>query len=386
MKPAIVHDWLTGMRGGERVLEALCQLYPAAELFTLLHRRGSVTPVIERRRIHTSLAQHLPGIRHYYRHCLPLYPMLIEQFDLERFDVVISSSHCVAKSIITPPGTVHICYCHTPMRYAWDQFDAYFGRQRLGRAGTRVMRPVMAGLARWDRDTADRVDRYLTNSQHVAGRIRRYYNREALVVYPPVDTEFFHPDSAVPERFALVVSALVPYKRLDVAIEASRLARMPLKIVGTGPDRGRLEQHGRGEVEFLGRVPDEDLRNLYRRAAFTLMTGEEDFGIAPLEAQACGRPVIALARGGALETVAPGETGMLVYSPTSEAFAEAIVQAERRTFDPVVIRRHAERFGRARFADQIDAAVRETLSFEPGRREPQRVGSRGRVERARCRC
>jgi glycosyltransferase involved in cell wall biosynthesis len=386
MKPAIVHDWLTGMRGGERVLEALCQLYPAAELFTLLHRRGSVTPVIERRRIHTSLAQHLPGIRHYYRHCLPLYPMLIEQFDLERFDVVISSSHCVAKSIITPPGTVHICYCHTPMRYAWDQFDAYFGRQRLGRAGTRVMRPVMAGLARWDRDTADRVDRYLTNSQHVAGRIRRYYNREALVVYPPVDTEFFHPDSAVPERFALVVSALVPYKRLDVAIEASRLARMPLKIVGTGPDRVRLEQHGRGEVEFLGRVPDEDLRNLYRRAAFTLMTGEEDFGIAPLEAQACGRPVIALARGGALETVAPGETGMLVYSPTSEAFAEAIVQAERRTFDPVVIRRHAERFGRARFADQIDAAVRETLSFEPGRREPQRVESRGRVERARCRC
>jgi glycosyltransferase involved in cell wall biosynthesis len=386
MKLAIVHDWLTGMRGGERVLEALCQLYPDAELFTLLHRRGSVTPVIERRRIHTSLAQRLPGIRHYYRHCLPLYPMLVEQFDLERFDVVISSSHCVAKSVITPPGTVHICYCHTPMRYAWDQFDAYFGRQRLGRAGTRVMRPVMAGLARWDRDTADRVDRYLTNSQHVAGRIRRYYNREAFVVYPPVDTEFFHPDSAVPERFALVVSALVPYKRLDVAIEASRLARMPLKIVGTGPDRARLEQRGRGEVEFLGRVPDEDLRNLYRRAAFTLMTGEEDFGIAPLEAQACGRPVIALARGGALETVAAGETGMLVYSPTPEAFAEAIGQTERRTFDPVVIRRHAERFGRARFADQIDSAVQETLSFEPGRREPQRVGSWERVERARCRC
>jgi glycosyltransferase involved in cell wall biosynthesis len=389
MKLAIVHDWLTGMRGGERVLEALCRQYPDAELFTLLHLRGSVTPIVERRRIHTSLAQHLPGILRYYRHCLPLYPALVEQFDLERFDVVISSSHCVAKSVITRPGTVHICYCHTPMRYAWDQFDAYFGRQRLGPAGSWIMRGVMAGLARWDRATADRVDRYLTNSQHVAGRIRRYYNREALVVYPPVDTEFFQPDSAVPERFALVVSALVPYKRLDIAIDACRLARMPLKIVGTGPDRARLEQRAgaASEVEFLGRLPDDDLRDLYRRAAFTLMTGEEDFGIAPLEAQACGRPVIALARGGALETVIPGETGTLVSSQSAEAFAEAIRQSERRTFDPIAIRRHAERFGRARFADEIDAAVRETLSFGNGRPEAQSgVGSGSPVPPDRCRC
>jgi glycosyltransferase involved in cell wall biosynthesis len=362
MKLAIVHDWLTGMRGGERVLEALCERYPDAELFTLLHVRGSVTPLVERRRIHTSLAQRLPGVRHYYRKCLPLYPALVEQFDLERFDVVISSSHCIAKSVLTRPDTVHICYCHTPMRYAWDQFDAYFGRDRIGPFGHWLMRRTMAGLARWDRDTASRVDCYLTNSQHVAGRIRRYYNRQALVVYPPVDTEFFHPDAAAPERFALVVSALVPYKRLEVAIDACRLARVPLKIVGTGPDRGRLAQRGAGDVEFLGRVADETLRELYRRAAFTLMTGEEDFGIVPLEAQACGRPVVALARGGALETVVAGETGLLVDAPTAEAFADAMAQTGGRPFDSVAIRRHAERFGRARFHEEIDAAVQHTLS------------------------
>jgi glycosyltransferase involved in cell wall biosynthesis len=362
MNLAIVHDWLTGMRGGERLLEALCQRYPQAELFTLLHVRGSVTPVVERRRIHTSLAQKLPGIRHYYRKCLPLYPALVEQFDLERFDVVISSSHCVAKSVLTRPDTMHICYCHTPMRYAWDQFNAYFGRERLGAVRHRLMRMVMAHLARWDRDTAGRVDRYLTNSQHVAGRIRRYYNREALVVYPPVDTEFFHPDAVVPERFALVVSALVPYKRIDVAIDACRLARMPLKIVGGGPDHARLASRAGSEVEFVGRVADETLRELYRRATVTLMTGEEDLGIAPLEAQACGRPVIALARGGALETVVPGETGLLVDTPTAEAFADAIVAAGARRFDSMVIRRHAERFSRARFHTEMDAAIQETLS------------------------
>jgi glycosyltransferase involved in cell wall biosynthesis len=386
VKLAIVHDWLTGMRGGERVLEAMCERHPDAELFTLLHVRGSVSPLIEQAPIHTSPAQWLPGVRHYYRKCLPLYPVLVEHFDLERFDVVISSSHCVAKSVITRPGTVHICYCHTPMRYAWDQFDVYFGRERLGRFGHRLMRATMARLARWDRATANRVDRYLTNSRHVAGRIRRYYNREALVVHPPVDTEFFHPDSTAPERFALVVSALVPYKRIEVAIDACRLAGVPLKIVGIGPDRLRLAARvAGGDVEFFGRVGDETLRELYRRAAVTVMSGEEDFGIAPLEAQACGRPVVALARGGALETVVPGETGLLVDAPTAEAFAAAIVQTLTRPFDSTAIRRHAERFGRERFHREMDAAIQHTLSV-PGAAghedrpaySPARTGEDGR--------
>ena len=178
------------MRGGEKVLEALCERYPDAELFTLLHVRGSVSATIERAPIHHSLLQYLPGVRRYYRQCLPLFPVLVEQFDLERFDLVISSSHCVAKSVIVGPEAVHICYCHTPMRYAWDQFDAYFGPERVGPIGSALARPVMAALARWDRATAGRVNRYVTNSQHVARRIGRYYNREASVVYPPVDTDF----------------------------------------------------------------------------------------------------------------------------------------------------------------------------------------------------
>jgi glycosyltransferase involved in cell wall biosynthesis len=363
MKVALVHDWLTGMRGGEKVLEVLCERYPRADIFTLLHVRGSVSPAIERLPIHTSALQALPGVRHYYRECLPLFPALVETFDLTPFDLVISSSHCAAKSVITRPGTVHVCYCHTPMRYAWDQFDAYFGPARVGAAASAALREAMAALARWDRATSGRVDRYLTNSQHVAGRIRRYYNREATVVYPPVDTDFFHPDAALTAvpgdgRYALVVSALVPYKRLDLAIDACRLAGVPLKIVGTGPERSRLQ----GGAEWLGRLTDEQVRELYRHAALVLLPGEEDFGIVPLEAQACGCPVVALARGGAVETIIDEETGMLVGDQTGEAFASAITRAMHTTFDRARIRRHAERFSRARFGDQIEALVAETVA------------------------
>ena len=358
MKVAIVHDWLTGMRGGEKVLEGICDLFPDAEIFTLLHVPGSVSPTIERHPIHTSALQRLPGVSRYYRECLLLFPTLVEQFRLEGFDLVISSSHCVAKSAIAPPGVRHICYCHTPMRYAWDQFDAYFGPDRLGRAGSWAMRRVMTRLARWDRDTACRVNRYVTNSQHVAGRIRRYYNREATVVYPPVDTDFFHPGPAVDSHYALVVSALVPYKRIDIAIEACRLAGIPLKIAGEGPDRQSLERASDGNTRFLGRGSNEEIRELYRGAAVVLMPGEEDFGIVPLEAQACGRPVVALGRGGALETIVPGETGLLVDEATPEAFADAIRQALDRPFASDAIRRHAERFGRKRFGDEMEAIVR----------------------------
>lgn len=359
MRIALVHDWLTGMRGGERALEVVCERFPDAELFTLVHIRGSVSPTIERHRPRTSFVQRLPLVKRYYRVYLPIFPTAIEQFDFDRFDLIVSLSHCCAKSIIRPAHARHLCYCLTPMRYAWDQFDAYFGRERVGAIGSRLMRPVMARLARWDRDTADRVDRYVAISAYVAGRIRRYYNREATVVYPPVDTDFFQPDTSTPEPFALVVSALVPYKRLDVAIAACRLAGVPLKIVGTGPDRAQLEGAANGTVEFLGRRTDEEIRSLYRRAAVTLLPGEEDFGIVPLEAQACGRPIVALGRGGALETVVPDETGILVDDLAAEAFADGIRRALDRRFDPTVIRRHAETFSRSRFGDEMDALVRD---------------------------
>jgi glycosyltransferase involved in cell wall biosynthesis len=359
VKIALVHDWLTGMRGGERVLEVLCERFPSAELFTLVHIRGSVSSTVERLRVHTSFVQWLPFVKRLYRQYLPLFPAAVELFDLDEFDLVLSTSHCCVKSVIRSARARHVCYCLTPMRYAWDQFDTYFGAERIGRGVSGLARSVMAGMARWDRDTADRVDRYVAISHHVAGRIARYYNREASVVYPPVDTSFFCPDGSTPEGYALVVSALVPYKRIDVALAACAAAGVRLKIVGDGPERPALERGATRDVEFLGRLPDEEVRDLYRRAAVVLLPGEEDFGIVPLEAQACGRPVVALGRGGALETVVPGETGLLVDEPGPEAFAGAIAVAMDRTFDPRAIRRHAERFGRDRFGDEIEALVRQ---------------------------
>src|SRR4029453_18315008 len=233
----------------------------------------------------------------------------------------------------------------------WDQFDAYFGPERIGWLGSRFMRPVMARMARWDRETADRADRHVAISHYVAGRIGRYYNREASVVYPPVNTEFFRPDQTAPEGFALVVSALVPYKRLEVAIDACASAKVPLKIAGDGPERAALERHSAGRAEFLGRLSDDEIRTLYRRAAVVLLPGEEDFGIVPLEAQACGRPVVALARGGALETVVDGERGLVVRGMCGDAFADAVAAAASRRFDSSAIRTHAARFGRERFGD-----------------------------------
>ncbi|MGE3401855.1 MAG: glycosyltransferase [Vicinamibacterales bacterium] len=377
MQIALVHDWLTGMRGGERSLEPVAEAYPGAELFTLLHVPGSVSPAIERRRIHTSVVQRLPAARRYYRNYLPLFPWAIEGFSFDRFDLVLSFSHCVAKSVVTPGHARHLCYCFTPMRYAWDQFDAYFGPERVGPMASAALRRVMARMARWDRATAGRPSRYLAISQHVARRIRRYYNREATIVYPPVNTEYFTPDPAVPSGDAfLIVSALVPYKRIELAMEGARLAGARLRIVGDGPERAALERaalrlrSGQAgfDVEFLGRLPDDQVRDEYRRARAVVLPGEEDFGIVPVEAQACGRPVVALARGGALETVVDGETGVLAAEPTAAAFAEAFDAAARARFDTARIRSHAERFSTSRFVREFQAAVDETMAAPAGTR------------------
>ena len=364
MRVALVHDWLTGMRGGEKALEVICERFPGAELFTLLHVPGSVSPTIERLPLHTSFVQRLPGVARHYRYFLPLFPRAVERFDLSRFDVVVSVSHCCVKSVIAPTAARHLCYCLTPMRYAWDQFNAYFGPSRIGGPASAVMRRIMDHMAEWDRATASRVGRYVAISHYVAGRILRYYNRQAAVVYPPVDTKFFSPDGGSAAGYALVVSALVPYKRLDLAVRACAMAGIPLKIVGTGPERRVLERMG-GGVEFLGRRTDDEVRELYRRASVVLLPGEEDFGIVPLEAQACGRPVVALGRGGALETIVADRTGILVKDATAEAFTDGIREALSRHFDPADLRWHAERFGRERFGDEIEARVREIMAGEP---------------------
>jgi len=356
---AIVHDWLTGMRGGEKVLDAVCERFPDAALFTLVHVRGSVSPTIERLQPRTSFVQNLPMVKRLYRAYLPLFPAAVEQIDLDGFDVVLSISHCAVKSVIKARGATHVCYCLTPMRYAWDQFDAYFGPERAGRVGSGIMRRLMDHMANWDRETASRADRYVAISHYVAGRIRRYYNRDAIVVYPPVDTTFFTPaaQSNGSEPYALVVSALVPYKRLDIAIEAARIAGVPLKIAGDGPDRDRLARGAGANTTFLGRVSDDQIRELYRHAAVTLLPGEEDFGIVPVEAQACGRPVVALGRGGATETVVDGQTGVLVEELSAAAFADGISRAMSASFDRTAIRRHAEQFSRERFVREIAAQV-----------------------------
>ena len=369
MTAVLVHDWLTGMRGGEKALEALCDLLPDADLLTLVHVPGRVSPTIARHRIRTSLVQHLPLVDRLYRHYLPLFPFAIEQFDLDAADLVISSSHCAAKSVVPRPGARHVCYCFTPMRYAWDQFDHYFGPARVGPIASALARPVLARLARWDRRTAGRVNRYVAISHYVAGRIRRYYNRQSDVVYPPVDTEYFQPDQRAPADYLLIVSALVPYKRIDLAIDAARLARVPLRIVGDGPDRERLRARAAdAPVEFLGYQTDEQIRELYRGALAAVLPGEEDFGIVPVEAQACGRPVVALARGGALETVRDGVTGVLVAEPAAEAFAAAFRSLPERWFDADVIRRHAEGFSRARFSRQMRQVLDETRDAPEGTR------------------
>ena len=363
---ALVHDWLTGMRGGEKALEALSELLPDAKIFTLLHDRGSVSPRLEATRPHRSFVQYLPGARRHYRQYLPLFPIAIEQFDLDAFDLVISTSHCAAKSVVKTGRARHLCYCFTPMRYAWDQFDAYFGPARVGTLRSRFYRLALGRLARWDAATSGRVDRYVAISQHVARRIGRYYNRAATVVYPPVDTEFFRPNGSATGSYFLIVSALVPYKRVDLAIDACARAHVSLRIVGDGPELARLRARAGSTAEFRGVCADTEIRELYRGARAVLLPGEEDFGIVPVEAQACGRPVVALARGGATETVRDGETGFLVDEPTPEAFATALRRAIDDPLDPDAIRRDALRFSRTRYLNEMRDCIEETVMARGG--------------------
>jgi glycosyltransferase involved in cell wall biosynthesis len=363
---ALVHDWLTGMRGGEKVLDAICELYPDAPLYSLVHVRGSVSARVENRVIRTSFAQRLPAAARLYRQYLPLFPAAVETFDLDGFDLVVSTSHCAAKSVIRAGKSVHICYCHSPMRYAWDQFDQYFGPRQVGRLRSRLLRPVMASLARWDRRTAGRVDRYVANSHYVAGRIRRYYNRGSTVVYPPVDTDFYRPSDDSDNRRDsrsrfLIVSALVPYKQLGVALDACRRIGAPLSIVGTGPELRRLQAAAGPDVEFLGWRRDDEIRELYRQSTAVLLPGVEDFGMVPVEAQACGCPVVALGEGGAAETVYDGETGVLVKEATADAFADGLSRVQSIAFDPAHLRQHALRFSRQRFLSSFKAVVDETM-------------------------
>jgi glycosyltransferase involved in cell wall biosynthesis len=365
---ALVHDWLTGMRGGERCLEVFCELFPEAPLFTLLHVPGSVSPVIERRRIVTSFVQRLPGAASSrYRRYLPLFPAAVRRFDLRGFDLVLSLSHCVAKGVRIPPGALHLSYCFTPMRYVWDLYDDYFGA-RAGRTTRLLAPPVAAALRRWDRRT-DSVHGFVAISHHIADRIRRVYGRAADVLHPPVDVERFRIADAVDDYY-LVVSALVPYKRVDLAIGAVERLGRRLVVVGTGPEERRLRALAGPRVEFLGWRHDREVAELYARCRAVLFPSVEDYGIVPLEAAAAGRPTIALARGGALETMVGqdgGEPPTAVFfgEQTVESLAAAIrtLEASRDRFEPKALRARAAQFDRPifkrRLLDYVDARWRE---------------------------
>ena len=354
MRVALVHDWLTGLRGGEKVLEVFCELFPSARLYTLFHIPDSTSPTIESHQIHTAFTQYLPGARSHYRWYLPLYPFGIQSLDLRGYDLILSSSHCVAKGIIPPANALHICYCHTPMRYIWDRFEDYFG---TGLKAKFLFGPIAHFLRAWDVSSSRRVNHFLANSDHVANRIRTYYGREVdQVIPPPVDTEFFTPSagtSSNTDNYFLVVSALVPYKRIDLAIRAFSRRRDRLLIVGTGPELTRLQALATSNVHFLGHVNNEELRNLYRHSRACLLPGIEDFGIVPLESQACGRPVVAFAQGGALETVRNGITGVLFTEASVDSISQAIDKVSALSFNREELCTWANRFSRERFKSKI---------------------------------
>lgn len=359
MKVALVHDWLTGMRGGEKCLEVFCEMFPQAHLYTLLHVPGSVSKPIERMDIRTSVLQRLPLAATRYRYYLPLFPAIVESWNTSRetYDLVLSSSHCVAKGVRFRNAARRICYCFTPMRYLWCQTQNYYaGTWKQAALGL-----IRAPLKKWDRHSNKQVDEFIAISDNVADRIRRFYGREAITIYPPVDIDFFTPDNASPggqagshADFYLIVGALEPYKRVDLAIEAFRRWNRPLKIVGRGTMLDPLRRDAPPNVEFLGWQSDAAIRDLYRQARALIFPGEEDFGIVPLEAQACGCPVVAYGAGGVLETIREHETGLFFHEPQVESLLAALERFESAQWDRGRLRAQAERFGRERFRHEME--------------------------------
>jgi len=361
LRVALVHDWLTGMRGGESVLEAMAEVFPKAHLFTLLYVPGRISPLLTTLKRTTSWLQKVPGAEQRYRHFLPLMPSMIESFDLAGYDLVLSSSHCVAKGIRKAPGAVHVSYVHAPMRYVWDRYDDYFGRGRASLLVRLAAGAVRGRLQRWDASVSgpDRIDQIVANSQFIADRVKEFYGRDAKVVYPFADLTRF---SGVRKagRHYLMVGAFAPYKRIDIAIEAFNRLKLPLMIVGTGQDADRLKRLAGPTVEFMGKLSNAAISDLYAKCRAFVFPGVEDFGITPLEAMAAGAPVVAYGVGGAAETVIPG-TGSLFSPQSADALVSAIQKIERgeTNFSEEDCRARAREFTRERFQSEWLAAVRE---------------------------
>jgi glycosyltransferase involved in cell wall biosynthesis len=368
---ALAHDWLTGMRGGEKVLELLCRRFPEAPLWTLIHNPDTVSATITSRSIHTSLLQQLPFARKKYRHYLPFFPIFAETNKVSHADIVVSTSHAVAKSMVRRGPRhcrLHICYIHTPMRYAWELFDEYFGPERVGWLKSRLFfKPLLQWVRWYDRATIERVDLFIANSSYVAERVRRCYGREAAVLAPPVDLNRFAGVLRQPEDWFLVVSALVPYKRVDQAIRACARLDRPLKIVGSGPETEKLRRLARdlgATVDFVGFTDDKQLVDFYLRAKALLFPGVEDFGIVPVEAIAAGCPVIAFKKGGILDSMTD-QTAVFYKEQTEDGLSEGIqrFEASQSRFDEATLRQRATLFSEAAFLKGFERLLDQALSL-----------------------
>lgn len=365
MKPhkvALVHDWLIHMRGGEKVLEAIAEVFPDAEIYTLFCDRSRLSPPLQKMKIRTSFLQRLPGIQKFYRWLLPFLPPIIKTLRIKEADLVISSSHCVAKGARVPQGIHHLCYCHTPMRYAWGFGKEYFsGFPSLIKP---FLNLILSGLRRWDLRSNGNVSGFIANSQNVGQRILQFYNRDSQVIYPPVDTKFYSisENPSAKKDYYLIVSAFVPYKRVDLAIEAFNDLDRKLFVVGAGPlEEAYRKLRKSTQITFFTSLSGEKLRELYQGARAVVFPTEEDFGIVPVEAQACGTPVIAFGKGGALEGV---RSGVFFYDQTPEALRRAVLDFEKKSFDPRQVRERVLDFDREIFKSKMGEAVKKVFEVK----------------------
>lgn len=356
MKVAIVHDWLAIYGGAESIIRILHELFPDAPIYTTVYYRENMPEDFKEMDIRPSFIQKLPFGKKKYTSYLPLMPYAFEQFDMTGYDLVISSSTCCSKGVITGPDTLHICYCNTPMRYAWEFYHEYVGKKN--KLAKFFIGWMMKGIRQWDRLSADRVDVFIANSKNVARRIRKHYRRESHVIYPPVRTDMFQ-KSDEDKGFYLAVSRLVPYKRIDLVVEAFTELGLPLKVIGAGSEFDTIAAKAGPNVEMLGHLDDQQVLAHMQSCKAFLFPGEEDFGITPIEAQACGKPVIAFGKGGALETVVKDKTGVFFYEQTKEGVMEAVKQFEQMTFDPTEICEHARSFSEERFKNQLRTFILE---------------------------
>lgn len=359
MKVALVHDWLNGMRGGEKILEILTEIFPDADIYTLIYEPAKISHIINKLSVYISFIQNLPLAKRYYRYYLPIFPFAIQRFKLENYDLVISTSHCVAKGVNVPKEKLHICYCLTPMRYVWDFGKEYFNAKRF------FIKPILSYLKYWDKETSKRPQFYFSISQNVAKRIEKYYNRESIVIYPPVDTNYFIPQD-INEDYYLIVSALVPYKRIDISIEAFNRLGLPLRIIGVGTEYKKLKEKAKQNIKFLGWQEDSVVSDHYARCKALIFPGIEDFGITILEAQSCGRPVIAYSGGGALETIDPKiPTGIFFTEQTSDSIIQTVREFEKTQaiFNKQKIRQNVLRFDRGLFKKRLKDEIQRLYNL-----------------------